>query len=286
MAEQQVAAVAQAGVQPTHQRTGGVPTEVDGHVAAENQVEAAGRRRVEHQVVMTQLDQLAHLRPNLVPTVGAGQEEAVDLGAGGQLDGARAVDAGAGTLQGALGDVGGDHLDVPAVGAGHQLAEHHRDRVRLLARRAASAPDPQPPTVQGGVPQQLRQDVLAQRPHLRRVAEEVRLLDGHLVEQPLALRRPGGSDQVEVRRDGRDSGHAQPLADRVAERFAAGSVEDQAGRAGEQQPEPGEVGVVEHDAGVAHASARPSAPSSAGAICSSGSWCSTAPSACAAAGMP
>ncbi len=55
VAEEQVAAVAQAGVQPRHQRPGGLAAEVDGHVAAQHEVEPVAGvegRRVGDQVVV------------------------------------------------------------------------------------------------------------------------------------------------------------------------------------------------------------------------------------------
>lgn len=59
------------------------------------------------------------------------------------LDLAREVGPVAGVVQGRLVDVGGIDLDPPAEGGvSHNAREHHRHRVRLLARRASGAPHP------------------------------------------------------------------------------------------------------------------------------------------------
>jgi hypothetical protein len=157
--------------------------------------------------------------------------------------------------------------------AGQQLPEQHRDRVRLLAGGAPSAPHPQPAAGPLGVADQLGEHPPLQRQHLRGIAEEVRLLDGHLVEQLLPL--DGFRQPAEVLRRTGGAGGPASLPDRVVERVASGVVEDQPRRALQQHLQPAEGVVVEHGPRILqrtpHAVTRPSALSTAGAISGSGS---------------
>jgi hypothetical protein len=196
VAQEQVAALAQGPVHATHESAGRLAAEVDGDVAAQHQVDAladAERRRLGDEVVVAELHQLADLRAHAHPTgvrgVDGREEPRGVLGCR-RVQRARAVAGLTRGGQGPVRDVGAEHGDVPAGGRGEQLAQDHRDRVGLLAGRAARAPDAQPLVAGGGAADQLGQQVAAQRAHLRRVAEEVRLLDGHLVEQLLDLREP------------------------------------------------------------------------------------------------
>lgn len=194
---------------------------------------------------MGEAHQLADVPPDLVPTGGGGQQEAAPSRGRRQLDGALAVRPRPGGLQRGLGQIGGEHAYVPTGQVRQQLPHHHGDGVGLLAGGAAGTPDAQPPTPPARCPHQLRQHLGAQRPHLRGVAEEVRLLDGHLVQQALPLRCGGIADQIEVRRDVPDAGQPLPFGDRGAERGPARVVEDQACGGGEQLSQAGQVSVVQ-----------------------------------------
>ena len=276
VAQQQEAARPQHGVQPADQLPGGLGVEVDRHVAAQHQVDLARgvRRRVGDQVVLPEGDQRPHLGAHVVAAPGR-RERPGQLLRGGAQQGAPAVVRRPGRLDRAPRHVGAEDLDVPA--RRDLGAQQHRQRVRLLAGRAAGAPHPQP-APGGGGPDQLRQDVRPQRVHLRR-PEEAGLLHGDLVEQVLLL---GGVVQpVEVGRDGAVAGGPQPLLDRQRERVPAPSVEREPGGPGQVPAQRLELRLGE----PAHAG-RPSRASSAGPILSSGSCWSTAPAVKAAAGMP
>ena len=127
-------------------------------------------------------------------------------------------------------DVGREDLDVP-VGARWAAARASGSRPcrpprRSSSRHSRSAACLPPDACRSSS----GQHVLAQRPDLRRVPEEVRLGDRHLVEQrlPLGLRRPAPASSP--RYDGTSGlGGAHPLGDAEAERVAPRLVEGQAG---------------------------------------------------------
>ena len=267
-------------MQPGHQRAGGLPGEVDGHVAAQHQIDplpGGERWRLGDQIVVPELHQLAYVRAHLVAAADRRQEEAREVPGRGHLHRAWAVTGGARRREGLLTQIGGDDLHVPATARRQQLAQHHRGRVGLLPGRAPRAPDPQPPGA-GRSLHQLRQHVLAQCPHLRRVSEEMRLLDGHLVQQPLAF--GGLVEQEQVRRDIGRAGRPEPLGDAGAEGLATALVEHQTGGGGQQGAQLGELPVRQGGHG------RPSSASTAGATSCTPTCRSTAPSAKAACGMP
>jgi hypothetical protein len=73
-------------------------------------------------------------------------------------------------------DVGREDRQPPVLEVSEQPVEQHRQRVRLLARGAAGAPQREPEIARGAPPgDQLRQDLLAEHREQPGVAEEVAL---------------------------------------------------------------------------------------------------------------
>ncbi len=159
--------------------------EVDHQVAAAEQVEAR-EGRVLDDVLDGEHDHLADLLLHAIAGVLLGEEAAQALRRDIQRD-VRRIEPGTCDGDGVVVEVGRVELDPDlAVGVVHVLAQQDRDRVGLLAGRAAR--DPGPEHVVGGlVGKQLRQDVPLQ--HLERlaVAEEARHVDEHFLEQGLQL---------------------------------------------------------------------------------------------------
>src|SRR5581483_12294741 len=127
---------------------------------------------------------------------------------------------------------------------------------------------------------------------LRRVAEEMRLRDRHLVQQGLSFAAAfRARKQREVRRNALGFRRGHPLRDAVAQRLATRLVEGQSRRVVQETRDCGELRVGERD--PAHRGplfTLPDAGVSNGwtvsQICGSGSWRSTASAETAAAGIP
>src|SRR4051812_35855257 len=78
MTEEEISALAQPTVQPLHELRRRTPVEVDRDVTAEHQVDLAvvERWRVDNEVVVTELDELAHLVAyDVAPGLGVQVEE-------------------------------------------------------------------------------------------------------------------------------------------------------------------------------------------------------------------
>jgi hypothetical protein len=108
--EQQVAALGQDVVEAADEVAGGVAGEVDGHVAADDQVDLTRpeRRGLGHQVVQSQVDQPAHLVAHCERPATCRLEPAVPQHRGGSLDRAAGVDAAARRGKRLSRDVGSD----------------------------------------------------------------------------------------------------------------------------------------------------------------------------------
>src|SRR5262249_45184555 len=85
--------------------------------------------------------------------------------------------------------VGAEDLDLPAARLREEAPQHHRDRVRLLARRAARAPDPDTPgpATGLGLARPAGEDLALQELEVARLAEEVGLVGRDGVQHPYAL---------------------------------------------------------------------------------------------------
>ena len=114
------------------------------------------RRRLRHQVVVRELDQGADLVADDVVAVAVRAQPARHGARLGQVDGATGVASGARDVERSGGDVGADDADRRRRYARRQrqpfarLEREHGERVRLLAGRAARAPDRDTTSLAGG----------------------------------------------------------------------------------------------------------------------------------------
>ncbi len=122
-------------------------------------------------------------------------------------------------------DVGREDLDLPPGARREVMEEHHRERVRLLARRAPGAPDAQDP---GGAALLPRGDHVAlEELELPRLAEEVRLVRADAVEHLDALVAVVlVHDARVVRAERRQVERAQPLREPAHEQRLLGRREE------------------------------------------------------------
>ncbi|HWJ06406.1 MAG TPA: hypothetical protein VNS57_11570, partial [Steroidobacteraceae bacterium] len=208
-AEEQRAAGHQRVVEQRDQLALQVAIEIDQQVATADQVELRERRVLDH-VLLREDKQVAQvlLDPVGAP-LGVVREKARepllrDVGRD-----ARRVNARARLLDGLAVDVGREHLDLDRLLVRDDLlVEQDRDRVRLLAGRAAADPDPHHVVVVL-LGEQLRQHFLLELRESVRVAEEVRDADQQVAEQRLDfLRVLARIAQVVVRLRDLVQGHA------------------------------------------------------------------------------
>ena len=139
LAEHEHAVVVEREVEPAQDPRLRLRVEVHERVAADEQVDP-GDRGVLHEVVAAEDHRTPQIAAERVALVGA-LEEALERLAGHVLDGPCRVRAVARGVERLLVDV--RRVDLHAVQErrlAERLGEHHRDRVGLLARRAAGAP--------------------------------------------------------------------------------------------------------------------------------------------------
>ena len=184
-AEEQHAARRQPEVEQRHHGALRLGLEVDQEVAARDEVHLR-ERRVLGDVVAREHDHLAQVVRDLVAARPLG-EEPLEPARADELQLHLAVDPGAGVLERRLVDVGRQHLEPDlAVARREALAEQHRQRVRLLAGRAARDPDPELLVGRQLVDQ--RRDHLGLEPLERlRIAEELGDADQQVLVQRVEL---------------------------------------------------------------------------------------------------
>src|SRR5689334_9559206 len=183
VADHQPAVVHQALVEAVHDAADGLLAEVDQHVAADHEVHAVGlglHRRIEvvDEVQAREPDHALDAWRERVAVL-VGLLEVLVLHVLRHLaERPVAVHALVGLRQRLVVDVGAVDQHVPARLVAQQAVEQDRERVRLLARGAGGAPDAQALRVAARA-DQLGEDLVLQRLHLRAVAEEVGLVDRH-----------------------------------------------------------------------------------------------------------
>jgi hypothetical protein len=181
LAEEEHPGVGECEVEPRQDPRLRLSCEVHQRVAAAQEVDP-GNGRVLDEVVAAEDDRAAQILAEDVPAVGRVEvaveqvpREAPNLAVG--------VGAVAGVGERLVVDVGGVDLDAVAELRGSQhLGQHHRERVRLLAGRAARAPHPQRLSGCGGG-EQGREHLLAEHQPGLRIAEEPRDVDQDRVEE-------------------------------------------------------------------------------------------------------
>src|SRR5581483_11014619 len=161
----------------------GLGREVEEDVPAEDHVHRAGVRddgrvAVPGQVQRRERDHPADLGIELEALGSSPAEVAVDDGGRRVARGPAPVDAPAGALEPFRVDVGGEDGDRPVRPVPEQAVDEDRERVGLLAARAAGAPEAEPRGA-GGAPavDQGGQDLPLERLEAGAVAEEVGLAD-------------------------------------------------------------------------------------------------------------
>ena len=180
-AEEEIAALPDGVLEARRDAALEVAVEVDEDVAAEEQVDVR-QRRILRNVVASEDAPLPEVAPQAVHLPLA-DEVLVEELAGHVLQRLEAVEGGARRHQGVLVDVGAVDLDVVlALRAGERLRNEHRERVGLLARRAARAPEAQA-AGRGGLPDEVGQDALADDAPGVGVAEEAGDVDQDDVQE-------------------------------------------------------------------------------------------------------
>ncbi len=165
MAKKQVAVRAQTIVEAADNLPDRFRSEIDQHVAAQDQVEV--RRAVVHvrvkvglQVEVGKADQAANLLVEDEKLTDLAEVTLADGGLG-LAQGSGPVDPFASLAQGPLVDVGGQDLHVPVKQLRKVFEQGDRQGIGLLAGRAAGRPDAQPP-LSRHARQQVGQDLLDQ----------------------------------------------------------------------------------------------------------------------------
>ena len=281
MTEEQVAAVPQAAVQALHQGLRRLACEVDRHVAAEHQVDAfAGEgHRLGHEVVAADLDQLAHLRADLVAAVRGRGEEPCTLLRRGQLDGPLAVTAGPRRLDGTGGDVGGHDLHVPALRRRHQL--------RRGSWRCCTAPHPSSSRrSRSAAAGRSARRAGADRAARGRAALSPAAGSGRSASPGSSPRRAAAGAPSVPRATAGTTRRRAPRSRAAARRRRTPGTACGCRRRPGRRPGPAAHAGVELRAGQGRVHSRPTSPRTAAAISPTGSWRSTAPSTNAACGMP
>jgi hypothetical protein len=218
------AALAHCAGEAPEQAAGGGRGEVDQHVAAHHEIPRAPRwlRRRLDQVVAQEHHR--RLQRGVHGEAAVGRDEpAPALVVGDVAHRERAVHAAARRGQRGLVDVGREHVEVAA-----DAPPDHRQRVGLLAGRAAGDPDRD--RARGRLDHQP-----GNGPELLRVAVEPGVRDGDRVDQPplLGPHRVGGERDVAL--DHGQAERAHPIGDEAIERLAhAAAIERQAGRSLDQ----------------------------------------------------
>ncbi len=216
LAEHEVAAVPQGEGEELEGAFLEFGREVDEHIAAEFEVDAREGRALA-EVVLAEDGQHADLLLDLVIAVLRGEIAFDEVGR--QIDERRRrVNPPPGERDRVVVQVGGEDADVEG---GQLLPEHiaeqDRQRVRLLARRAARRPEAQLIVVLPRVFDQRRQDALPQVGEEIGVAEELGHFDQEAADQPLVfVRVPLQEADIVGQSDGAGGDHPplQPPHDR------------------------------------------------------------------------
>ena len=185
VAQHEVPARPEGAHERAHGLAEGVVGEIDGDVAAHDEVGLADGRRLPNEVVLCETDHAPEIGSHL-HLIAVLEEETVAVEAGNTLDGRRRVHAFLSERQHTGGDVGGHDLDVGRAGG----QGHHGQGVGLLAGGAARRPDAERPSTATGVVRQPGHDALVQRIEELAVAEELGLVDGDGVDDAAQLARP------------------------------------------------------------------------------------------------
>jgi hypothetical protein len=276
-AEEQGAARREHGGEAREDLARLLEAEVDEDVAAEDHVPAARRRArggVVDEVVRGVLDVAAHA---VVDRHQAGRAAQVAAERGGDLLERRLrVDPLARARERLLDDVRGEHVEVLVMRT-ERLLRHHGDRVGLLARRAARAPD-RDGQARAPLGQEPRQHVALERGERARVAEEARLPHGQDVVDLLQLRAPARVvlEVADERAHVGEAAVAEPAEEARGQEAPAVLRHDEAGPPLQERAEHVLTRAGDHC----------SSSSSAGAIFSSARMRCAAPFAAAACGMP
>ena len=178
------------------------------------------RRRVDDQVVVGELDELAHLVAHHEGAVVGGPQPTRDRPRLGEVDRATGV----ARLPRATSSARVE-TSVPTTRTGggsvirsRGLERQHGEGVGLLAGAAARAPDGDLAALSGGSLEDVRQQVVAQRVDLRAGAMEERLLDGDGVQQQLPLGTSGRPvEEREVGGHVRRTAHPEPFGHHMSQ---------------------------------------------------------------------
>jgi hypothetical protein len=193
-AQEQVAVGPQHLPHPGEHLLLGAEVEVDEDVAQHHDVEARHRRPGAHEVQHPQVHHPADLlgQPPVRAVAGevADQQRRRQAPVHLQLG----VPGGGRSLQDLAGQVGAEDPDVPTGDLGEAGAQEHRQRVRLLPRRAGGRPEREA-ALGGTGSDERREQVLLERDEGVDVAEERRLVRGHRLDHLGVEAVDGGGPQ-------------------------------------------------------------------------------------------
>ena len=186
MSQQEIAAGLERVVKPAQDRQAAFLGKIHQHVHAENAVNLADVYRF-HQIHLHERNHPPDSRLHLKPVLRR-SEIVLHLPERHILQAALRISAAFGMAQRAPADVRSQNFDLPGLREFQRFTHRDRDRIRLLAGRAARAPDAQRPR---SLPKlallHFRQDFRLERFVNRRIAKKRRFLRQQPFEQGLVL---------------------------------------------------------------------------------------------------